>query len=177
MKKFLAVVLSLCMAVSLVACAPSPEEQLASNIQAYNDFMADWNDEEIIAVNARVWVDANGDRILVADVENNSAYDVSNIVLSFAVWDAEGNFMIIRTRKNPDNTYSEFLMDVPNVTLAPGETWVADAGLFLADDFPEIAYVRAAVVSCTTDTTEYSNRLYEAWTFTFLNQPLEDWMK
>lgn len=184
MKKFFAFVLTLCMMLSFAACGAepsleelSPEELLASNMQSYNDFMADWNRQEVIAVNARVEVDANGNRVLMADVENRSGEEVSNIVLSFAVWDAEGNFMIIRTQKNPGNTYPEFQMDVPGVTLAGGETWTADSGLFLADDFPEVAYVKAAVTSYTAGAAEHTNRLYDAWKESFLNQHLEDWMK
>ena len=60
---------------------------------------------------------------------------------------------------------------------AAGETWEATAGLFLAEECPEIAHVEAAVISCNFGSTEYTNRLYDAWKETYLNQKLEDWMR
>lgn len=177
MKRFVAIMMCLCMMLSLAACAPTPEEILAANMKAYEDFKADWNKEPVMAVNARVITDANGDKMLMADIVNNSDSDISEITLSFAAWDAEGNFVIIKSRNNPENAYREFQMDVGDVTVASGETWDANVGIFLADTCPEIAHVEAAVISCTMEESDYLNRLYEAWKQTYLEQHLEDWMK
>ena len=179
MKKIISTVLFVCIMLSFVACGPTmtPEEVLESNKQAFADFKADWNSQEVLAVNARVETDANGDRMLKTDVINNSDSAISVIVVCFAIWDTEGNFMPVQTRKHPDNTIPEFQMDLTDVTVAAGETWSDNLGVFLSEGCPEIGHVEAAIVSYNVGSTEQSVSLYETWKLTFLNQHLEDWMK
>lgn len=183
MKRIIALILCICVMSSMAACStfpedePSPEEVLAANKQAFADFRADFEKEVILAVNARVITDENGDRMLLTDIKNTSDQEATNIVLCFAIWDAEGNFLTILSRNNPTNTYSEFQVEMGDRTVAAGETWEATAGLFLAEECPEVAHVEAAVISCTLGSTEYTNRVYDAWKETYLNQKLEDWMR
>ena len=183
MKKIIALILCLCVMLSMAACSVIPEDELspeelqAANEQAFKDFRADFEKESILAVNARVITDENGDRMLLTDIKNTSDQDATNIVLCFAIWDAEGNFLTILSRNNPTNTFSEFQVELGDRTVAAGETWEATAGLFLAEECPEIAHVEAAVISCNFGSTEYTNRLYDAWKETYLNQKLENWMR
>ena len=178
MKKLLAVLLCVCFVFSLTACGQTPEEIYESNKQAYTDFLADFNNESVLAQDVRIVADANGDKMLMASIKNNKAEAVSEIILSFAIWDSEGNPLIIKTAKNPANTYSEFQMDVTGVTVEAGALWSENKGLYLDSGCGEIAFQKAVVVSYkNADGTVYENPLYSAWKETYLGKTLEDYMR
>ena len=173
MKRILAMVLCLCMALSLVACGGPAMDETVSEEERYGNFMSEWTVyQDIYAVNAQVFTDAEGNRALMADVQNETYDDLSNLVLCFAAWDAQGNFVTIKSKNNPANTEAEFQMELGDVTV-PGRTiWNADAGIYLDPGCEEIAYVKAAVVSCKQGDTDYTNELYEGWKEVYLQQTL-----
>ena len=174
MKQILVIILCMCMVVCLSACGKTEEEKLADAQTQYRSFRTEWSDKDIKAINARVEIDDNGDKILMADVQNLNRYgNISNLVVSFATWDADGNFIILKTKKNPDNTQAEFTMTLDGVTVESGATWIADAGIFLSDSCPEIAHVEAALVSWNSE----ENSMYSDWKGYYLEKPYEDWMK
>ncbi len=178
MKKLLAILLVLCMVFSFAACKPSEEEVYESNKQAYTDFLADFNDESVLATNARVITDANGDKMLLSDIQNNSAEPISEIVLGFAIWNAEGAPMVIKSKRNPTNEIYEFQMEATNITVEANTTWNATVGVYLDASCGEIAYQKAVVVSYKkADGTTFENPLYSAWKETYLQQNLEDYMR
>ncbi len=178
MKRLLAIVLCLLFVFSLAACGESEEERIEAAKQAYTDFVTDYATESVQAVNARVITDANGDKMLVTDVQNNSQEAISEIILCFAVWDAEGASMPIKSHKNPENTIYEFQMDATGVTVEAGATWSENKGIYLSSDSPEVAFVKAAVVSYKkADGTTYENPKYSVWKETYFEKTLEEYMR
>ncbi len=179
MKKLIALLMLLCLAVSLIACGPklSDAEILESEKKAYDNFMADLADEDLVAQNVRILTTEDGRRFLCADFKNNTSTDLkaTNIKFSLAIWDANGLPITIRSEKNPDNTMSIFEVDIPDLTIKAGEVWSATRGLALDPACKDIAYGQACVVSCTTAEGEKPNPLYEAWKQTFPGIALTDW--
>lgn len=177
MKKLIALVLTICTLLTLAACAPAvdPEAELAAEKQAYAEFRADLEDEAVVAVNAGVYLNADDEKMLCADVQNNSDADITNFVLSYAVWNKMGRPIVIRTQNNPNNTESVFESTETAIEVKANSTWEADAGLKLADNLEEIAYVEVIVVSYTKDGQKVTNPLYSAWKETYIDRYLSDW--
>lgn len=177
MKKLLAIFLCLCILFSLAACGQTEEERLAAAQQTYNELVTNSEAESVQALNARVVTDANGDKMLTADIKNSGTDAISEVILCFAVWDANGASMPIKSARNPENTIYEFQMNVVDVTVAAGETWSQNMGIYLAEECAEIGFVRATVVSCKIGDTVYENPHYDTWKEIYLEKNLEDWMK
>lgn len=177
MKKLIAVVLAFCTLLALTACAPAvdPEAELAAEKQAFADFRADLEDEDVLAVNAGVVLNADGDKMLCADVKNNSAEDITDFVLSYAVWNKMGRPITIRTQNNSINAEPVFESTETAIEVKANSTWEADAGLKLADNLEEIAYVEVIVVSYTKGGVKVTNPLYDAWKETYIDRYLADW--
>lgn len=174
MKKVLSIILAACLALSLCGCFGMSVEE---KTQAYNEFVASVKDKGVYAFNARIETNEDGNKMLMADIVNNTSYDVSDIVISYAVWDSEGNPVIIKTPKNPDNTYSIFEVTLSNVEVAAGETWQADMGLVIAEECYNITYIEAMVISCELGTSAWENDLYDKWQETYIGVTLEEWME
>lgn len=179
MKRLLAMIMCLCVMFSFAACGTPSNMEEVSDEQRYRNFMSQFTTEyqDITAVNARVETDIEGNKMLMADVKNAGFNEISNVVLSFAAWDADGNFVTIKSKNNPDNTETEIQMDVTNVSIPERSVWDADVGIHLDDSCAEIAYVKAIVISCKDGDYEYSNELYTAWKDTYLQKPLTDFMR
>ncbi len=177
MKKLLAIFLCLCVLFSLAACGQTEEERLASEQQAYNEFIANSEAESVQALNARIIADANGDKMITADIKNSGTDAISEVILCFAIWDANGVPMTIKSARNPENTIYEFQMNVTEVTVAAGETWSESKGIYLAEECGEIGFAKAVVVSYKTGDTVYENPHYDTWKETYLEKNLQDWMK
>lgn len=181
MKKIIACLLCLCLAFSLTACGfgGGGYESEITDEERYTNFMTEWTEyPQVEVLNARVRTEEDGRRILMADVRN-LYYEgvVSDITLSFAVWNAEGEFVIIKSKNTPDNTASEFTVDLPDVTIEAGKVWEADMGLYLDAACESIAYVKAAVVSYKLDGEETENEYYAGWKSVYLENPLTAWMR
>lgn len=179
MKKIIACLLCLCLALSLTACDLGGVVEEVSEEERYTNFMTEWSQyPQVAAVNARVHTEADGRRVLMADVRNlYIGTSVSDVTLSFAVWNAAGEFVIIKSKNTPDNTASEFTVDVPGVTIDAQSTWIADKGLYLDASCEEIAYVKAAVVSYKFEGVLTENEYYEGWKTVYLENPLTAWMR
>lgn len=176
MKKLITIFLCLCMVFSLAACGSTPEEELASKKQAYSDFKADVNDQDVVAIDARIETLEDGSKVMMTNVKNTTTADISDVVVAFAAWDENGSPVIIKTEKLPDSTYYVIEAEHEDVTIASGETWIADQGLFLAEECYNIAYVEAIVISCTMNLSSWENSLYDAWQETYSGVALEYWM-
>ena len=177
MKKILAILLTLCLVFAFAACGQTEEEKLEAAKQAFNEFNTAVNSETVIATTARVITDSNGEKMLVTDIQNNGDTAVSEVVVCFAVWNAEGAPITVKTKRNPENTIYEFQMDVTGVTVEAGATWSENKGLYLAEGAEEIGFAKAVVVSCKKGEETYENPNYSAWKETYLEKTLEEYMR
>ena len=179
MKKLFAIIMCVCVVMSLVACATTPSTGDISDDQRYENFISQFSTEyqDITAINARVELDAEGNKIIFADIKNSGFDEISNIVLAFAAWDADGNFITIKSKDKPDNTAAEFQFNLPNVSVPERSIWSADTGVYLDASCEEITYIKAMVVSCKNGENDYNNELYNAWKDTYLQKPLTDIMR
>lgn len=178
MKRTFAVIMCLCMALSMIACTDvSMDETVPADVQ-HRNFMSQWaNYQHYEAINARVETDSFGNRILKADIKNTGLGEISRVVLSFAIWDADGNFIVIKSKSDPNNTQAEYQKELRNVRVAKDSIWVANNGVSLDPSCPEIKYVEAALVSCVADGADYKNELYEGWKDAYLDKPLTEDMR
>ena len=177
MKKFLKIIVTLLIVISLTGC--KPEEEYISEEEIYTNFISEWTSfQKVTTLNARVETDSEGNKMLMADIKNsNYEGKISDIVLSFATWDENGNFIIIKTKKQPENDKSEFQMNIDDIEISAGEIWKADKGLYLDENCNEIKYAKAAVVSYKENGKEIINDMYTGWKDTYLNRTLTSWMQ
>lgn len=175
MKKLICLVLCFTLIFSFAGCADSEQDKAR---QDYEEFSADLEAQKALAVNARVEEDSKGQKYLTADVKNTSYTKISNIVLTFVVWNYKGEPVVIKTKSTPNNKNHAFQMRLPQeVEIPAGETWQGIGGIFLHKNCPSIKYVKAIVVSCKMGVSSYSNPYYSKWKATFVNKTLEDYQK
>lgn len=178
MKKLLAILLCFCFVFSLAACGQTEEEKAESAKQAFAEFSAAINAESVAVANTRLITDANGDRMLTADIINNSEETVSEIILCFAIYDANGTPMVIKSMRNPGNEIYEFLLEVTDETVEAGATWSKNKGIYLDASCGEIGFQKAVVKSYKkADGTVYENPHYNAWKETYLQVNLDEYKR
>ncbi len=177
MKKIVALLLVLCMTFAFVGCMSNQPDDEVSPEQAYKDFMKDFNSQSAVALNARVEYSYDGKKMLLADVKNNCDDTISEMVVSFATWNEDGVFEVIKSENLPYNTYDVFEVTLDGVTVNQAQTWVADKGLVLAETSYDIKYAEAIVCSCKIGDTEYTNPLYDAWKEQYIGVSLADFIK
>lgn len=173
MKKALSIILVFCIVISLCGCFGMSDEEKK---EKYDEFVASLKEKGVYASYVRIETDDDGNKMLMADITNDTDEDIHDIIISYAAWDSEGNPVIIKTPKNPDNTYSVFEVTLFNIETEAGETWQADMGLVISEECYNIAYLEAIVVSCSIGVTPWENDLYEKWQETYIGVTLEEWM-
>ena len=178
MKKLIAIIMCLCVALSLAACSTAPtQEELEQSVA---DMKSDIDSQDIVAVNARVFTDGNNDKWLMSDIKNETAEGVyiGSLVIAFLAWDGNGAPVQIKTEENPENPYYCFEMTVgKSVAILKGATWTADIGLKLSEACDDIAYVEAIAVSGTINVEAWENPCYDAWYELYNGQILADWQR
>lgn len=174
MKKVLSIILVACISLSLCGCFGMSAEEKK---EQYDEFAASVKEKGVYASFVRIETDDDGNKMLMADITNDTDEDIHDIIISYAAWDSEGNPVIIKTPKNPDNTYSVFEVTLFNIEAEAGETWEADMGLEISEECYNIAYLEALVVSCSIGDTPWENDLYEKWQETYIGVTLEEWME
>lgn len=179
MKRFFAILLCVCLALTFAACTAAPTNTEYTPEEVYRNFLSEISTQyqDVVPVNPRVETDAEGSRMLMTDIRNNCFNDISNVVITFACWDADGNFVIIKSKNNPNNTYAEFQMDTEDFSIPERSYWTADKGIHLDTSCSEIAHVKAFVVSYKEGENDRTNDLYEGWKINYLEKPLTDWMR
>lgn len=182
MKRILAMVICLCMVTSFAACSrtKTEEEVQAEKKQSVADLTQAVNAQNLIAVDKRVFTDENGIKWLLADIENKMTDEIkiSQMVIAFLAWDADGIPVQIKTKNNPDSTYYLYEATVSHDVIIPkGETWTADAGLQLAKECDEVSYVEAIAVSGIISGEEWKNPCYDTWYEIYHGQLLTDWQR
>ena len=177
MKKIIAIFLFAIIIVSLVSCGVGTTPSQQNSMKDYIDFCADLDNEQIIAVNTRLFTTPDGKKALVTDIKNNAVTGeaISNIEVAFAGWDVEGNPFALRTTENPNNSSNVLKGAIHNVTISGGEVWNADKGLFLDDTCKRIAYAVAIVFTCNIGEAKWINPQYDAWMQFYKDLPLENW--
>ncbi len=173
MKRLLALILCLLMAFCFIGCGPTEEEKLESEKQSLADFEKHLTSADIVAVNARVETLIDGSKFLLADIENKSDKEVKDPVVTFAVWDETGVTAAIKTQDNPTNYENVMEVTLAGKTVPANSTWTATAGLKLAEESYNIAYVTAIARSCDKGGEKWNNELYDAWKENYRGIPLK----
>jgi hypothetical protein len=178
MRKLFAALMIFCMIFALVGCGL--KEVGMSEEESYRAFRADLEKTSALALNARVEKMFDGSRMLMADVKNNTSTneDITDIVISFATWNTNGKFVIIKSNELPDNKYELFEVTMDGIVVKGGETWSATLGLPLDEKCDDIKYVEAIVCTCKIGGKEYKNPMYDAWQETYIGRgtSLKSWM-
>jgi len=177
MKKLVSILICLLLLVSFASCGTEPAVSREDAMQTYAAFQADLVTQEIVAENARLVVSGDGNRALVTDIKNNApdGKTISEVSIAFAVWDVEGNPVAIRTEENPDNKSNIMKATVDVITVAGGESWTGNMGLFLSDECKHIAYVSAIALLGKIEDDLWENPLYDVWLKTYCDLSLETW--
>ncbi len=177
MKSIVSMLICVILMMSLASCGTNPADSLESAMNAYADFRADLEDEEIVAVNARIVTVSDGKKALVTDIKNNTANQeaITEVEVAFAAWDVEGNPVAIKTEENPNHSSNVIKAAVNDITVPGGETWTANKGLFLSAECKHIAYVTAIAITCKIGETRWENPIYDAWQETYTGLALESW--
>ena len=178
MKRIVTALMCAILVISFNACGIDSAPTRENAEEAYADFLADLENTEVVAVNARVIILDNGEKALAADIKNNTANQeaVSEMKLIFAAWDVEGKPIALKTAENPDNPCNTLKGSVNDTSISGGESWIADRGLILQEECRHIAYVTAIVYTCKIGEALWENPNYAAWQKTYSEQALESWM-
>lgn len=177
MKRIVSILMCVILILAFASCGNPAEPSPESTKKAYAEFCADLDKQEIVAADARIVVLDDGKKALVTNVKNNASNQeaICEVLVAFAAWDVEGNPVAIQTEDNPNNTSNVMKATVEAVTVAAGETWSANKGLFLSADCKYIAYVTAIAYSCKIGEAAWENPLYDAWQETYGDLALESW--
>lgn len=178
MKKILLVLMCLTMVVSLAACGlsdigesmKSPEEKKAE----FEEFRTSLNQQNAVALDAELLVQDDGSKMLIADVKNNTTFELSEIKIAFAAWSAGGVPVYLGSKDG--TSYYVIETDMKGVVVEGSQRWYADMGLEIGA-FTNVDYVEAIVMSYKSNGTVWENPLYEQWGKYFNGEDIEDYMK
>ncbi len=171
MKKIIALILCLLLVFSVCGCAQSPKDKQ----KEYNKFLTALSECEVVAVNPRVHYAKNGDVFLISDIENKTAAEVKDVVISFAAWDEQGNPLPIHTAENPENAKNGIEVTLANAKVAANSTWEATSGISVADDTKNVCYVTAIIVEYSKDGEKVKEDLYTDWQEQYLDTVVEEY--
>lgn len=179
MKKIIAVLIVFCLALSLASCGKTEQEVIAEKMQAVEELKQEINFQDIVAVNGRVYTNAEGKKGLTADLKNRLLEDVevSECVIAFVMWDAYGVPLVIKTEQQPNSTY--FIMEVTmgDFSVEGNGTGKATMGMLLSDASYDAAYVEAIAISGNINGKKWENPCYEAWQKMYGDEVLELWQR
>ncbi|MBR5323031.1 MAG: hypothetical protein IKU48_05755 [Clostridia bacterium] len=178
MKKILFVLMCLAMVASLAACGfgdvgeliESPEQKKAN----FEDFRKSLEQQNAVALDAEVLVQEDGSSMLIADVKNNTTFELTEIKIAFAGWKATGTPAALSYEDG--NPYYVVETDMKGLVIEGSQRWYADMGLEI-NWLANIDYVEAIVMSYKANGTLWENPLYEQWGKYFNGETLEDYMK
>ncbi len=179
MKKILLFFMCLAMVLSLASCGvsdlgdliESPEQKKAN----FEDFRKSLNQQNAIALDAELLVQEGASNMLIADVKNNTTFELSKIKIAFAAWDSMGHPVTLDYEDG--NAYYVVETDMEGLVIAGSQRWYADMGLEVRSSALTINYVEAIVMSYEANGTLWENPLYEQWGKYFNGEDLEDYMK
>lgn len=179
MKRWIAVLLCLCLAVSFTACGLVKEETEESKMQAYEDFQALVASQALVAVDMGLYADEDGKKALITNIKNGMSGDVevTDLIVAFTAWDALGIPLQIKTEQTPDSTFYCIEMTGLNISVENGGTWEANKALFLSENCKEITYVQAIPVSGVINGKKWENPCYQQWKTYFMDKMLTAWME
>ncbi len=179
MKRLLLVLMCLAMVVSLAACGlseigdyiESPEQKKAN----FEDFRKSLNQQNAVALDAELLVQEGASNMLIADVKNNTTFELTEIKIAFAAWSSSG--LPVALDYEDGNSYYVVETDMEGVVIEGSQRWYADMGLVVNSSVFTIDYVEAIVMSYKANGTLWENPLYEQWGKYFNGETLEDYMK
>ncbi len=174
MKKILALVLCVLMVFSVCGCGMGAKEKQ----EKYNNLVASINQLEVQAVNPSVYYAENGEVFLISDVLNKTNAEVKDVVITFAIWDENGNPLAIHTAENPTNTRNGLEVTLSNAVVPANSTWEAISGVSVSDDTKNVCYVTAFISEYSKDGVKVEDEnlktVYATWKEEFLDKEMED---
>lgn len=178
MKRLLLVLMCLAMVVSLAACGlsdvgdliESPEQKKTN----FESFRKSLNEQNAVALDAELLTQDNGSKMLIADVKNNTTFELTEIKIAFVAWGSTGTPVTLSYEDG--NSYYVVETDMEGLVIEGSQRWYADMGLEVSSISP-IDYVEAIVMSYKANGTVWENPLYEQWGKYFNGEELEDYMK
>ncbi len=178
MKRIFWVLMCLAMVVSLFACEmsdlgealKSPEEKKTE----FEAFRTSLSQQNAVALDAELLVQDDGSNMLIADVKNNTTFELTEIKIAFAAWGAAGVPLYLDSKDG--TSYYVVETDMAGVVIEGSQRWYADMGLEIKTTF-SVDYVEAIVMSYKANGTVWENPLYEQWGEYFNGESIEDYMK
>lgn len=141
----------------------------------YEDLKTQIVKQNAVAMESGLYPQDDGSIMLISDVKNNTAFELTNIVVAYAGYDADGNPVKLKGKNSTEGYYVQEI-SLSSLTIASGEYWVGDLGYSLAQECSSIVRVEAIVKSCNVNGETWENPLYARWKNTFLGEKLEEWM-
>lgn len=179
MKRLFLVLMCLAMVVSLAACGLSDVGDLIESSEQkkanFEDFRKSLNQQTAVALDAEFIVQDDGSKMLIADVKNNTTFELSEIKIAFAAWNEFGTPVYLGSKDG--TSYYVVETDMKGVVIEGSQRWYADMGLAVNSTITSIDYVEAIVMSYKANGTVWENPLYEQWGKYFNGEDLEDYMK
>ncbi len=166
MKKLSVWVLTLLLGLSMTACAQIHIPETIPTTQPdpqilYESFVLQLAQQEVATIYPRLSLREDGSAFLMTDIVNNSQGSLMAADVYFAAFDQQGNPVSL-----VNSTSAEYVKaaKLPDLYLAPGETWQANMGLRLTESYEKIAYV-VAIVDKYTDPEQNTvkNPLADTW--------------
>lgn len=177
MKKILALLLCVVTVLSFAACdvtelIQSPEQKKAS----FEAMRSSMDGQNAVALDAELHMEDNGTRMLVADVKNNTTFELTDVKIAFAAFSAS-NQPIALDFENGESYYV-VETDMRGLTIAPSQRWYADMGLELDNALVSTPdYVEAIVMSYKANGTLWENPEYDKWCKYFNGVAIESYMR
>ena len=179
MKRLFLVLMCLAMVISLAACGlsdvgdliESPEQKKA-NFEAFRNSLEQQN---AVALDAELLVQDGASNMLIADVKNNTTFELSEVKIAFAAWNSLGTPIALDYEDG--NPYYVIETDMEGLVIGGSQRWYADMGLAISSTIVTVDYVEAIVMSYKANGTLWENPLYEQWGEYFNGESLEDYMK
>ncbi len=170
MKKFLALLLTIALCLTLAACQGAVFDEKGNNKKEYSaEAFEELLSKAPVSVKSTKYVVQDDEYkalypdMLQAIFQNNTAFDIKNATLAFAAWDKNG--LPVKIQGQFDFTDGEYVKTVNynDINLVPNSTYGDKSGLNV-DESCNAETIKAIVVSYETFEGEtWANPVYDEW--------------
>jgi hypothetical protein len=152
-----------------------PEPTVDDLKAEYDDLKTQVIKQNAVAMESGLYPQADGSIMLITDVKNNTAFELTNVVVAFAGFTADGTPVKLMGETETQGYYVREIT-LTGLTVEAGGYWVGDLGFALSQSCSTIERVEAVVMSCNVNGEAWVNPLYARWKNTFLGEKMETWM-